>query len=289
MGALHSMTGYAAGSTVLSGIALCLELRSVNSRFLDLNFRLPDELRAAEPALRELLTGALSRGKVDCRATLASDAGLRTAAINADALSTLKTVLAEIREHFPDASPASAGELLRWPGLFGNSGPDPAACLSALKTLAADCVEELAATRRREGAQMALALRERLAAMRAILARIAPLIPAAQAAFEARVRQRLVDALGSADDERIRQEVVVFATRVDVAEEISRLFAHIEETERVIAQGGAVGKRLDFLMQEFNREANTLGSKSVSGEVSAAAMELKILIEQMREQVQNIE
>jgi uncharacterized protein (TIGR00255 family) len=283
------MTGYANCSQTLPGATLTLELRSVNSRFLDIHFRLPDELRPGEPALREAINSALERGKVDCRAAVTADSAGRRTAMNSEALAGLKAVLADIGREFPDAGAIAAGDILRWPGLFGDGGPDLAACNAAMKDLVATCLVELQACREREGAQLAAALRSRLAAMRTIIADIAPLIPAAQAAFEARVRQRLVDALGSADEERIRQEVVVYATRVDVAEEVSRLNAHIGETERVLAKGGAAGKRLDFLMQEFNREANTLGSKSVSGEVSAAAMELKILIEQMREQVQNIE
>lgn len=289
MSAIHSMTGYAACSIGLPGATLSLELRSVNSRFLDIHFRLPDELRPSEPVLREAINAALGRGKVDCRATVSgTSAGLQSA-MNPEALASLKAVLGAVTREFPEVRSPGVGDILRWPGLFGDSGPDFAACNTAMKELVGQCLSELKACRAREGAQLAGALRERLSAMRRIIADIAPMIPAAHAAFEARIRQRLVDALGSADDERIRQEIVVYATRVDVAEEVSRLNAHIDETERVIAKGGTAGKRLDFLMQEFNREANTLGSKSVSGEVSAAAMELKILIEQMREQVQNIE
>lgn len=289
MGAIHSMTGYATANVALPGANLSLELRSVNSRFLDIHFRLPDELRPAEPALREAINSALSRGKVDCRASISTNTSGRTSAMNPDAAAGLKAALAAIRSEFPEAGSATAGEILRWPGLFGDNGPDYAACVAAMAGLVGQCISDLQASREREGAQLAKALNDRLAAMSRIIDDIEPLVPAAHQVFEAKIRQRLTDALGSADDERIRQELVVFATRVDIAEEISRLRAHIKETGRVLAKGGAAGKRLDFLMQEFNREANTLGSKSVSGEVSAAAMELKILIEQMREQVQNIE
>ena len=289
MSAIHSMTGYAACNVSLPGATLGIELRSVNSRFLDIHFRLPDELRPSETVLREAINGALGRGKVDCRATVTGTSPGLQSAMNPEALASLKTVLGAIGKEFPEVRPAGVGDILRWPGLFGDSGPDFAACNAAMKPLVGQCLTELKACRAREGAQLAAALRERLAAMRQIITDIAPMIPAAHAAFETKIRQRLLDALGSAEDERIRQEIVIYATRVDVAEEVSRLNAHIDETERVIAKGGTAGKRLDFLMQEFNREANTLGSKSVSGEVSAAAMELKILIEQMREQVQNIE
>ena len=173
--------------------------------------------------------------------------------------------------------------------MFGDDSLDVEALAAATLELAREAVADFAATRAREGEKLAAVILERVARMRELVVDVAPRIPVAQAAFQDKLKQRLVDALGSADDERVRQEVAVFAVRIDVAEELARLSTHLDEVERVLQAGGATGKRLDFLMQELNREANTLGSKSVVTEVSQTAMELKLLIEQMREQIQNLE
>ena len=173
--------------------------------------------------------------------------------------------------------------------MFGDQGIDYAALGPEVMALAREVLDDFTATRGREGEKLAKMIVDRVEAMRDIVRRVAPRIPEAQALFTEKLRQRLNDALGNASDERILQEVAVFATRIDVAEELTRLVTHLDEVERILKQGGACGKRLDFLMQELNREANTLGSKSAITEVSQASMDLKLLIEQMREQIQNLE
>ena len=189
----------------------------------------------------------------------------------------------------PEARPLAVNDVLRWPGMFGDQSIDYAALAPQVLALAREVLDEFAASRAREGEKLAIMIVDRVRAIRDIVARVAPRIPEAQALYTDKLRQRLTEALGGASDERVLQEVAVFATRIDVAEELTRLAAHLDEVERVLKQGGACGKRLDFLMQELNREANTLGSKSAITEVSQASMELKLLIEQMREQIQNLE
>jgi uncharacterized protein (TIGR00255 family) len=287
---IYSMTGYAARTLDVDGGALHIELKSVNSRYLDFQFRISEDLRAAEPALRELFSAKLSRGKLECRLNFAAANGrAQTQALNAELLQRLKAFDAQVRGELPDAAPLAVCDVLRWPGMFGDEGVDPEALLPAALELAKDALADFSASRAREGEKLAAVILERVALMRALVCEVEPRIPQAQAAFQDKLKQRLIEAIGSADDDRIRQELAVFAVRIDVAEEIARLTTHLDEVERVIKVGGSTGKRLDFLMQELNREANTLGSKSLVSEVSQAAMELKLLIEQMREQVQNLE
>jgi uncharacterized protein (TIGR00255 family) len=284
------MTGYAAVTRELAAGTLALELKSVNSRFLDVQFRVAEELRSVEPLLREQAMASVARGKIDCRlaftpAPLARD----ETALNAELLARLARMSQIVRAAIPDAQPLRVVEVLHWPGVLGE---DTAAAErlreAALEAMRA-ALAELAAARAREGEKLARMIRERVARMRGRLAEIEPLVPQAVAAYADKLATKLREALASADEERIRQEIAVFGVRIDVAEELSRLAHHLEEVDRVLAGGGAVGKRLDFLMQELNREANTLGAKSVSREISAAVLEFKVLIEQMREQVQNIE
>lgn len=285
-----SMTGYAVKTRDLERGTLQLELKSVNSRYLDFHFRIADDLRALEMPLRELLASRLSRGKIECRLAFnAAAARADQLRPNADLLATLRAMNDDVRAVHPEAQPLSVNEILRWPGMFGEQGVDFAALQPEVLALAGEALEDFTATRAREGEKLAAMIVDRVRAMRDIVARVAPRIPEAQALFADKLRQRLVEAIGNASDDRILQEVAVFATRIDVAEELSRLIAHLDEVERVLKKGGAVGKRLDFLMQELNREANTLGSKSAVTEVSQASMDLKLLIEQMREQIQNLE
>ena len=285
-----SMTGYAVKTRDIERGSLQLELKSVNSRYLDFHFRVTEDLRALEMPLRELLAAKLSRGKVECRLAFnAAAARAEHLQLNADLLVSLKSLNRQVRAEMPEAVPLSVNEVLRWPGMFGDQSIDFAALAPEVMALAREALEDFTASRGREGAKLAAMIVDRVNAIRDIVRAVAPRIPEAQALFTDKLRQRLVDALGNASDDRILQEVAVFATRIDVAEELSRLNTHLDEVERVLRQGGACGKRLDFLMQELNREANTLGSKSVVTEVSQTAMELKLLIEQMREQIQNLE
>jgi uncharacterized protein (TIGR00255 family) len=282
------MTGYALASAEHPRGALSLELRSVNARYLDLQFRVPDELRALEPALREAIAARVSRGKVDCRLAFAAGAGAAQA-LDAAALEALRQLETAARRAFPDAAPLSAADVLRWPGVIREGALDGEALRARVAALAARAVEELCAAREREGARLAAIVAARVAGMRKRLAQVAPRVPEANAAYQARLAERLREALGAADDERLRAELAVFAVKTDIEEELQRLGAHIAEVERVLAAGGAAGRRLDFLAQELNREANTLASKAATREIADCALELKLLIEQVREQVQNIE
>lgn len=282
------MTGYAVSSAGSPRGTLSLELRSVNSRFLDLQFRIADELRAHEPALRELIAARVSRGKVDCRLLLAQGAGQGGARLNAEAMARLKALADAAKKSFPDASPLRVGDVLRWPGVVAEEA-DEEGLRETVADLCRRALEDLVAARAREGAKLAAAVLERAGAMRKLIEDVGPFLPQAIAAYQDKISERLREALGSADDERVRAEMAIFAAKADVAEELERLRAHLAEVERVLKAGGAVGKRLDFIAQELNREANTLASKAASPAIADCALELKLLIEQVREQVQNIE
>lgn len=288
---IHSMTGYAAQDQDLGQASLHVELKSVNSRFLDLNFRCAEELRFLEMPLREKLTAAIGRGKIDCRLYLQAGNGAAGTALapNLDLVRQLTAAAAAVRSVQTDAAPLSLADILRWPGVLANETLSPerlqAACLALFDQVLADFV----ASRAREGARLAEVLRERVTRMRAEVVKVEPMVPLAIADYTARLASKLRDAVAALDEDRIRQEIGVFAAKIDVAEELARLTTHLAELERVLNKGGAVGKRLDFLTQELNREANTLASKSVSAAVTAVALELKLLIEQVREQVQNLE
>lgn len=282
------MTGYAAAAAGSARGTLGLELRCVNSRFLDLQFRIADELRAHEPVLRELIGARISRGKVDCRLSLAEAAGQTASRLNSDAVARLRVLADAARKAFPDAAPLRLADVLRWPGVIAEVADDES-LRAAVAALCRRTLDELVAARAREGEKLAAAVLERVRAMRARLGEIAPLMPQAIAAYQEKLGERLREALGSADDERVRAEIAVFATKVDVAEEFERLRTHLDEVQRVLGEGGPVGKRLDFIAQELNREANTLAAKAASQAISEGALELKLLVEQIREQVQNIE
>jgi uncharacterized protein (TIGR00255 family) len=287
---ISSMTGYAAVTREVAAGSIALELRSVNSRFLDVQFRIAEELRNSEPALRELAMASLARGKIDCRLGFtASPAARGVAALSAEVLERLARLSRRVREAIPDAAPLRVADVLHWPGVLGDDAREAEALREGATEAMRAALAELAASRAREGEKLGRMLLERVGKIRTRLTALAPLVPQAIAAYEERLAAKLREALGGTDEERIRQEIAVYGVRIDVAEELSRLAAHLDEVERVLAAGGTVGKRLDFLMQELNREANTLGSKSVSKELSAAALEFKVLIEQMREQVQNLE
>ncbi|MDK9702820.1 MAG: YicC family protein [Sulfuritalea sp.] len=290
---IYSMTGYAAASRDLGSAVMNLEIKSVNSRYLDIGFRLSEDLRFLEMALREKIAERIGRGKIECRGYLqaqpAQGAVARERRPDAALLAELGKLDADVRSALPQAAPLSVAEVLRWPGVLADDSLSNEQLQAAAQELFAALLDDFVATREREGAKLADVLRERAARMREQVNAALPLLPAALEAYRERLATRLREAVANLDEDRIRQEIGVFAAKIDVAEEIARLVTHLDELERVLKKGGAVGKRLDFLMQELNREANTLASKSVSGEVTAIALELKLLIEQMREQVQNLE
>ncbi len=285
-----SMTGFAATSAELPGASLVAELRSVNHRYLDLSIRLSDELRSLEPALREKLSGQLKRGKVELRLGLnRSTPGAASLAVDPGRVAALAAAADDVGRQVPRAAPLSVHEILRWPGVLAEPAVDPETLAARALALVDEALGELAAARAREGAKLAAILSARCQDIAAQVTRVAPRIPAVHAAYTEKLNARLREAGLDPNEDRLKQELAVFATKVDVEEELSRLTTHVAEFRRVLAAGGSAGKRLDFLAQELHREANTLGSKSVDAEVSRAALELKVLIEQMREQVQNLE
>src|SRR2546430_10548286 len=291
---IRSMTGYAAAAADSPRGTLSLELRSVNARFLDLQFRVAEELRSLEPRLRDLILARVARRSSDLRVFLNDkDVPQRPQRLNAEAITRLRSLAAEAQKTFPDAAPLRVADVLRWPGVVAEPEADEEALRVIAERLCQAALDQLVAAREREGAKLAASIGERIAAMRRRLAEVAPLVPQSLAAYQAKLAERLREALGSADDDRVRAELAVFASKADVDEELTRLNAHFGEVERTLAEGGArsspVGKRLDFIAQELNREANTLAAKAASQEISDCALELKLLIEQMREQVQNIE
>jgi uncharacterized protein (TIGR00255 family) len=287
---IHSMTGYASITRDLPQGALGVELRSVNHRYFDVSFRMPDDLRAIEPALRDLLAQKVNRGKIDCRIFFsASTSSARAPVLDEALVAQLLELESQIRARSEAASRLSVADILRWPGALGSEEVPVDVMRSSCLELLATAMDDFTASRRREGGKLAALVLERVSAIEAVLAQVRPRLPAIVDAHREKLATRFREALGSADDERIRQELTLFATRIDVDEEFSRLAAHLSEVRRILGSGGVVGKRLDFLMQELNREANTFGSKSVDVETTRASMELKVLIEQMREQIQNIE
>jgi uncharacterized protein (TIGR00255 family) len=285
-----SMTGYAAVAAELPGVSLSVELRSVNHRYLDLQLRVGDELRGLETSIRERLATQLKRGKVECRISLNRSApGAATLAIDPSRVSQVAAAAAQVAELAPNAAPMSVNEILRWPGVLAESAVAPETLAAKVHELVGEALDELAAARAREGAKTQATLEACCAGIETQIERVTPRIPVIHAAYVEKLSTRLREAGLDPDAERLKQELALFATKVDVAEEVARLGTHVSEVRRVLRAGGSAGKRLDFLMQELHREANTLGSKSVDAELSQASLELKVLIEQMREQVQNIE
>ncbi len=285
-----SMTAFARQETATAWGALTWELRSVNHRYLDIALRLPEELRALEPRCREALGARLARGKVD--GTLRFQPSETTAGaveMNAEQVQRLLAASDHLRELAPDVAPLRAVDVLRWPGVIKMAPLDVdslgAAALEALNA----ALDELAKTRNREGARLQEFMLQRLQAMEQMVAKAKELLPETTRLFRERLEARLKEIKQQLDPARLEQELVLFAQKVDVSEEIDRLTAHFAELRRVFGQSGPAGRRLDFLIQELNREANTLSSKSPDVRLTNVAVELKVLIEQMREQVQNIE
>jgi uncharacterized protein (TIGR00255 family) len=284
------MTGYASVARELPEGALNLELRAVNHRFLDVQIRMPEELRFVEPSLRELFSGRVARGKVECRlAYTQAVAGAARLELNEALTRQLLALNSQVQALLPDSEGLRVVDVLRWPGVLAANALPLDAMRDVCTALARSALEEFNAFRAREGERLKAFLLDRAKQMEALVGTIAPRMPQVLAAYQERLAARLKEAIGSADDERIRQELTLFMTRNDVDEELSRLGTHLTEVRRVLDHGGTVGKRLDFLMQELNREANTLGSKAADNNLSQTAVELKVLIEQMREQVQNVE
>jgi len=300
---VRSMTGYASTSTETAAGLLTIEVKSVNSRYLDLQFRMSDELRVFEPLLREAVMQQVSRGKIECRLTLAREKKASLSyALNNALLGELAQLQKEAQKLFPEAAPLTVNELLRWPGVIEEAGIEQETLQKQVVSAMSSAVDSFASARDREGNALTATLLEKVDGMEAIVQKVTPLIPQILLQFQQKSMERMQEALGLAPTnsghsvvseqdayERIRQEVLIYGTKIDVAEELSRMTIHLEETRNILQKGGPVGKRLDFMLQELNREANTLGSKATVREVSDASIDLKLLIEQMREQVQNLE
>ncbi len=285
---IRSMTAFASGEHITPWGTLGCELRSVNHRFLEVGVRLPDELRALEPQLRERVSARISRGKLDLVVRLRLPEGGASLAVNEVMVEQLGTLARRLDREFPNLR-VEFSDLLQLPGVLKSEAADPALLQAEALALLDRVVEEFVVAREREGDKLATAISERVDAIERIAAEVRTLIPAIRDGQRAKLAARLADLPHPVDPGRAEQELVLWLQKLDVDEELDRLASHIAEIRRVLKQREPVGRRLDFLLQEFNREANTLGSKSVDSRTSNAAVDLKVLIDQIREQVQNIE
>ena len=285
-----SMTGFAALEQPLNDATLLLELRAVNSRYLDLHFKLDDSLKSFEPLIRELIGSQLSRGKVECKLNLVQRSQTEKAPqLDETMLQQLAEMQLKTQIFFPQSFALSVADILRWPGVVLHEVLNQESLAEDVKRLLLQGLQELNASRAREGEKLKSLILDRLAQIEALVVKVKPLLPQLHQDYQARLEQKLQETIKTIDQERIAQELVLFAQRIDVDEELGRLSTHVSEVKRILDSSAPAGKRLDFLMQELNREANTLGSKSVSVHTTQVSMELKVLIEQMREQIQNVE
>ncbi|WP_119718948.1 YicC/YloC family endoribonuclease [Cognatilysobacter tabacisoli] len=285
---IRSMTAFAGGERVTDVGTLGCELRSVNHRFLELGLRLPDELRALEPMLRERVAARVARGKVDLTLRLRSADGAGALQLNPTRVRELSDLAIDLSARFPGLR-TELTDLLGFPGVLETPTLDPAELHAQALALLDAVLDEFVAAREREGGKLAAVIGERIDAIARIGAEVRTFMPAIRAGQRAKLEARLADLAQPLDPGRLEQELVLSLQKLDVEEELDRLDSHVAEARRVLKLREAVGRRLDFLLQEFNREANTLGSKSVDARSSAAAVDLKVLIDQVREQIQNIE
>ncbi|EKU26306.1 YicC/YloC family endoribonuclease [Xanthomonas graminis] len=285
---IRSMTAFAGAERITPWGTLGCELRSVNHRFLEMGVRLPEELRALEPQLRERLAARVSRGKLDLMLRLRAPDAAQMLAVNEPLVEQLAVLAQRLGARFPQLQVQFA-DLLQLPGVLQGQAVDPAALQAQALELLDEVLAEFVAAREREGGKLAAAIVERVDAVERIAAEVKQLIPAIRDGQRAKLAARLADLPHPVDPGRAEQELVLWLQKLDVDEELDRLDSHIKEIRRVLRQPEPAGRRLDFLLQEFNREANTLGSKSVDSRTSNAAVELKVLIDQIREQVQNLE
>ncbi|WP_404295134.1 YicC/YloC family endoribonuclease [Halomonas sp.] len=286
---VHSMTAFARQEHTADWGSLQLELRSVNQRYLEPHFRLPESLRDLEPAFREALRHRLARGKVECTLRFEPAGAAEGLSVNAARLAELAHVLGEVRQAVADAAPADALALLAYPGVLESRGPDPEIVKAQALALFEQSLDDLVAGRAREGEKLAALIRDRLVAIEGQVAEVRTLMPQILERQRSLLLERLDAVKSELDPQRLEAELALLAQKADVDEELDRLATHAAEVGRQLTQKGPVGRRLDFLMQELNREANTLSSKSAVASTTRCAVELKVLIEQMREQIQNIE
>ncbi|GLR26959.1 MULTISPECIES: YicC/YloC family endoribonuclease [Limnobacter] len=301
-GLVYSMTGYANVQKVTRAGTLTLELRSVNSRFLDLNFRMPDDLRTHETTLREKLNASLSRGKVEIRLSWGRSEGeKRIPTIDLKQVQLLAELEDSIKSVLPQAGGFRVVDVLNWPGVVEDDGLSADEMQEAVASLCDTAIDALKQTRAREGEQLGRVLLEKIDGMARIIDLLTPQLPQFVAHYEGKVRERMTEFFDKVIqekaahltvqdlEERVKHEVALHSVRIDVSEEIDRLQTHFKEVRRILKKGGVIGKRLDFVTQELNREANTLGSKAHAIAQTQASIDLKVLVEQFREQIQNIE
>ncbi len=287
---IRSMTAFARQERESNSGLLIWELRSVNHRYLDISLRLPEELRSCEQAARERISARISRGKLDC--TCRYRPGKVTAppvSIDEANLERLLAAGETVREHMPSAAPLTTADILRWPGIVREQEIDTAPLVEAALESLDSGLDELVESREREGKQIHALLTQRCDAIAGLVVEARKLLPELRSGLKEKLLSRLAELDSPTDPGRLEQELVYAAQKMDVDEELDRLDGHVEEVRRILGSDKPAGRRLDFLMQEFNREANTLGSKSVSANTTRISVDLKVLIEQMREQVQNVE
>jgi uncharacterized protein (TIGR00255 family) len=286
---VHSMTAFARNEQATAHGTLSWELRSVNHRYLEPHLRLPEAFRDLEGAVREALRQGLSRGKVECTLRFAEESAGKPLQVDSERARQLIAAAEQVAALIQQPAPLNPLEVLAWPGVLVADSADPQALNTAALKLFDQALGELKAGRAREGAELAKLLNERLDSILDEVAALRELVPQMLAGQRAKIETRFAEMQAELDPQRLEQELVLLAQKSDVAEELDRLSTHVSEVRRVLKAGGAAGRRLDFLMQELNREANTLGSKAFDPRSTQAAVNLKVLIEQMREQVQNIE
>ncbi len=284
---IRSMTASATAERTTAWGMLGCELRAVNHRFLEFGVRLPEELRAFEAALRERVSARVSRGKLDLVLRFRATAGAQLA-LDEAVVARLGELARSLDAHFPQLH-VEFTELLEFPGVLQIAGIDAEALQGEALALLDAALDAFVAAREREGEKLAMAIRERALRVAQIVTEVRTLVPQIRAGQRQKLEARLADLAQPVDPGRLEQELVLWLQKLDVDEELDRLSSHVDELQRVLGQTGPVGRRLDFLLQEFNREANTLGSKSVDARTSNASVELKVLIDQIREQIQNIE
>ncbi len=287
---INSMTGFARRESNETWGTLSCEIRSVNHRYLETTWKLPEDLRPAEPEFRRLAADALKRGKVECGFRLAyTDEDTRRIRLDEATVDNLLHAMEAVRGHMRQAAPVNPMDILRWPGVVSAENRDTEPVQAAAVALLAAALEDLVRARRTEGERLAAMLLERCDGIEALVGKVRSRLPEVRTRLRERLEERLAALEINVDEDRIEQEIALLVQKMDVDEEVDRLESHVAEVRRLVARAGPVGRRLDFLMQELNREANTLTSKSQDQETTRAAVELKVLIEQMREQIQNIE
>ncbi len=287
---VKSMTAFARQQLAADWGTLTWEIKSVNQRFLEPNFRMPETFRHLEFELRNTLRKRLSRGKLECSLRIEyNSAAAANMKLDQDLAQQLLTMHQELQVLAQESQPPNLMQIMRWPNILQQEEADTDQMEADVKALFEQAVAQLIEVRGREGEDLARMIEERLSGIEQEVAKVAARMPEVMAWHKEKLQTRFAEAQIELDSERVEQEMVMLAQKLDVAEELDRLTTHVKECKRLVAKGGAVGRRLDFLMQEFNREANTLGSKSIHTDITASAVEMKVLIEQMREQVQNME